>query len=131
VKVLILGGDGYLGWPTAMYLSKKGHEVAVVDNMIKKFWEAEIGVEPLIPTRPLHIRQKRWLEETGKEIKAYVCDIAKNHRSLYKIIDEFNPDAVIHYAEQPSAPFSMINCEMWPEKTTNNGNGKVNFNFSN
>lgn len=130
MKVLILGGDGYLGWPTAMYLSKKGYDVAIVDNMIKKYWEAEIGVEPLVQTKPLHIRIKRWKEETGLNIKSYVCDIATNHRATYKIFEEFMPDTVVHYAEQPSAPFSMMNREKCMETQSNNVNGTLNIMFA-
>ena len=105
MRILILGGDGYLGWPTAMHLSSKGHEIAVLDNMVKRFWEAEIGVEPLGPNRPLHIRVQRWEELTGRKISVFIGDIAENHRFIYKVMDEFRPDAVVHYAEQPSAPF--------------------------
>ena len=73
MKVLILGGDGYLGWPTAMYLSRRGYEVAVLDNMIKHFWEAEVGVDPLVQTRPMHIRSQVWEELTGQQIQTFVC----------------------------------------------------------
>mgnify|MGYP006419404917 FL=1 len=74
MKILILGGDGYLGWPTAMYLSKKGYEVAVVDNMIKHFWEAEVGTASLNPNIPLHKRISRWKDITGNNIKKYIVD---------------------------------------------------------
>ena len=111
MRILILGGDGYLGWPTAMYFSKQGHEVAIADNLAKRTWEAELGVEPLLPIRPLHGRIKRWKEVTGKEIGLYVFDIAENHRSVYQMFDEFRPDAIVHYAEQPSAPYSMMSRE--------------------
>ncbi len=104
MRVLILGGDGYLGWPTAMYLSRRGHDVGVVDNLSKRFWEAETGVEPLVPIRPLQARVKRWADVTGKTIGLWIGDIAENHRFLYELLEEFHPDAVVHYAEQPSAP---------------------------
>lgn len=130
MRILILGGDGYLGWPTAMYLSNRGHEVAVVDNMAKRFWEAEIGVEPLVHVRPFHLRAKRWEEMTGKRIKFYTCDIASNHRHIYKIFEEFHPDAVVHYAEQPSAPFSMIDREKCVNTQQNNVLGTLNVIFA-
>lgn len=130
MKVMILGGDGYLGWPTAMYLSNKGYEVAVVDNMIKRFWEAELGVQPLLPIRPMHRRVARWEEVTGKKIHNFVCDIAKNHRNIYRIFDEFQPDAVVHYAEQPSAPFSMIDREKCLLTQQNNILGTLNVLFA-
>lgn len=130
MRVMILGGDGYLGWPTAMYLSNKGYEVAVVDNMIKRFWEAELGVQPLLPIRPMHRRVARWEELTGRKIASYVCDIAKNHRNIYRIFDEFRPDAVVHYAEQPSAPFSMIDREKCVLTQQNNIVGTLNVLFA-
>ncbi len=130
MRVMILGGDGYLGWPTAMYLSNKGHDVAVVDNMLKHYWEAEIGVEPLAQIRPLHVRVKRWKELTGKTIQTYVGDIAENHRFVYKFLDEFKPDALVHYAEQPSAPFSMIDRDKCVHTQRNNVMGTLNVMFA-
>ena len=130
MRILILGGDGYLGWPTAMHLSSKGHEVAVLDNMVKRFWEAEIGVEPLGPIRPLHIRVQRWEELTGKKISVFIGDIAENHRFIYKVMDEFRPDAVVHYAEQPSAPFSMIDRDKCLHTQRNNVLGTLNLMFA-
>jgi UDP-sulfoquinovose synthase len=130
MRILILGGDGYLGWPTAMYLSSKGHEIAVLDNMVKRFWEAEIGVEPLGPIRPLHIRVQRWEELTGRKISVFIGDIAENHRLIYKVMDEFRPDAVVHYAEQPSAPFSMIDRDKCLHTQRNNVLGTRNLMFA-
>lgn len=130
MKILILGGDGYLGWPTAMYLSKKGHDVAILDNMIKRYWEAEIGIEPLIPIRPLHIRVKKWYEVSGKKIHTYIGDIAENHRFIYKVLNEFKPDVIVHYAEQPSAPFSMMDREKCVQTQKNNVIGTLNLMFA-
>lgn len=130
MRILILGGDGYLGWPTAMYLSNLGHEVAVVDNMVKRFWEAEIGVQPLIHVRPFHLRAKRWEKLTGKRIQFYTCDIANNHRHIYNIFEQFQPDTVIHYAEQPSAPYSMIDREKCINTQQNNVIGTLNIIFA-
>jgi len=130
MRILILGGDGYLGWPTAMYLSDRGHDIAVVDNMVKRFWEAELGVQPLVPVRPFHLRAKRWKETTGKTIQFYTCDIAQNHRHIYRIFEQFQPDVVIHYAEQPSAPFSMIDREKCVTTQHNNVIGTLNVLFA-
>ena len=99
MKILVLGGDGYLGWPTAMYFSARGHEVAVADNMIKRFWEAEIGVEPLNPVPTLYTRVQRWKQVTGRDIRLFVGDIARNPRIVYRMFEEFLPDAVVHYAD--------------------------------
>jgi len=130
LRILILGGDGYLGWPTAMYLSSRGHEVAVADNMIKRYWEAEIGVEPLAPIRPLFVRVQRWHAITGNKVQVFVGDIAENHRFIYKILDQFQPDAIVHYAEQPSAPFSMMDRERCLKTQRNNVLGTLNLMFS-
>ena len=120
MKVLILGGDGYLGWPTAMYLSRKGHDVAVLDNYIKRFWESQAQVEPLTPINNLNKRIKIWENLTQKKIKLFLGDISENNRFLNKTIADFNPEAIIHYAEQPSAPFSMISQHNCIETQRNN-----------
>lgn len=107
MRILILGGDGYLGWPTAMYLSNKGHKVGVVDNFAKRRWEMELNVEPLIPIRTLHDRVKAWEEITGKTIELFVGDL-RNYGLVEDIFRHFKPEAIVHYGEQPSAPYSMM-----------------------
>lgn len=130
MRVLILGGDGYLGWPTAMHFSQAGHEVAVLDNMVKRFWEAEIGVEPLVHVPSLYNRVRRWQEKTGKKIEMFVGDIATNHRFLYNALDKFKPEAIVHYAEQPSAPYSMIDRSKCVDTQINNVAGTLNLLFA-
>ncbi len=130
MRVLILGGDGYLGWPTAMYLSKQGFEVAVVDNMIKRYWEAQVGVEPLIPIRSLRRRIDFWNEITGLKIKSFIGDISENSRFVYNTISNFDPQAIIHYAEQPSAPYSMVTRNSCLETQRNNILGTLNLMFA-
>jgi UDP-sulfoquinovose synthase len=129
MRIMILGGDGYLGWPTAMHFSAKGHEVAVVDNMLKRYWEAELGIEALRPVPSLYSRVRRWREMTGKQIELYIGDIAKNHRFLYGALEKFKPDAIVHYAEQPSAPFSMMDRGKCVETQINNVAGTLNLLF--
>ncbi len=129
MRILILGGDGYLGWPSAMYFSARGHEVAVCDNMMKRYWEAEIGVEPLVPVPTLYARVKRWRELTGRTVELFVGDIAHNHRFVYNVLDRFLPEAIIHYAEQPSAPFSMMDRDKCLLTQTNNVGGTLNVLF--
>jgi len=107
VKILILGGDGYLGWPTAMYLSRRGHSVGVVDNFAKRRWEMELNVEPLIPIRTLHDRVSAWREVTGEEIEHFVADL-RNYGAVEGVLEAFRPEAIVHYGEQPSAPYSMM-----------------------
>jgi len=129
MKILILGGDGYLGWPTAMYFSRKGHEVAVIDNFNKRKWELQIGARPLIPVATLHERAKVWQEVFGKEIKIFVGDLL-NRRFLDKVFSQFIPDTIIHYGEQPSAPFSMIDNSRAVETQINNVMGTLNVLFA-
>jgi UDP-sulfoquinovose synthase len=106
MKILILGGDGYLGWPTAMHFSQAGDDVMVVDSFVKRRLELEDGIEPLEPLPTLHRRAALWHELTGKTIQVRVGDLT-NHRITYEILKQFVPDVIVHYAEQPSAPYSM------------------------
>ena len=106
MRVLILGGDGYLGWPTAMYFSARGHDVTIIDNFAKRQWELEEGIEPLQRVPTLHRRIQRWVDVTGKTIHFRVGDLC-NHRFVYNLLRDVQPEAIVHYAEQPSAPYSM------------------------
>ena len=107
MRILVLGGDGYLGWPTAMYLSARGHDVGVVDNFAKRRWEMELNVEPLRPIHTLHDRVKAWYEVTGKNIELFVGDL-RSYELVRRAFEAFGPEAIVHYGEQPSAPYSMI-----------------------
>ena len=129
MKILILGGDGYLGWPTAMYLSRKGHTVAVLDNFNKRKWEMEIGVKPLVPVATLHERIKTWKEVSGKDTQLYVGDLCDG-RFVSKVFEEFIPDTIVHYGEQPSAPYSMIGARKAVETQINNVVGTLNVLFA-
>ena len=106
MRVLVLGGDGYLGWPTALYFSNRGDEVAILDNFAKRKWELEEGIEPLWIIPPLHRRVSVWQNLTGKAIKLFVGDLCDS-RFAYHVLEAFKPDTIIHYGEQPSAPYSM------------------------
>ncbi len=129
-KVLILGGDGYLGWPTAMHFARQGYQVAIADNMSKRVWEAELGTAPLWSIPLVHKRVRLWKDKAGHEIKLYIGDIAQNHRFVYKMFEEFRPDAVVHYAEQPSAPYSMHSREKAVNTQVNNVAGNLNVLFA-
>jgi UDP-sulfoquinovose synthase len=107
MKILVLGGDGYLGWPTALHLSAAGHQVAVADNFVRRSYDNELGVESLVPIEPLQSRIAVWKELTGQEISCYVGDLT-DASFTYRIISGFRPDAVVHFAEQRAAPYSMI-----------------------
>lgn len=110
MRILILGGDGYLGWPTAMHLSQHGHDVGVVDNYLRRNLAREEDVEALFTVPNLHERTKLWHEATGKKLDIYIGDLA-DWSFAAKVFQEFKPDAIVHYAEQPSAPFSMLRRE--------------------
>jgi UDP-sulfoquinovose synthase len=110
MRVLILGGDGYLGWPTALRFSGKGHDVAVVDNFARRRWVEEQGGDSLTPIASLSDRIEVWKDVSGKHIESYVGDISEN-TFIADLVREFLPDAVIHYGEQPSAPWSMKSVE--------------------
>ena len=125
MRILILGGDGYLGWPTAMYLSRHGHAVGVMDNFAKRRWEMELNVEPLFPIRTLHDRAKAWEEVSGEKIEVFVGDL-RNYGVVEGVLDKFKPDAIVHYGEQPSAPYSMIDHNRAVFTQVNNVTGTLN-----
>jgi UDP-sulfoquinovose synthase len=125
MKILILGGDGYLGWPTAMYLSTKGHEVAVMDNFAKRRWELELNVEPLMPIHTLQDRVALWSELSGREIELFVGDL-RNYGVVESVLAGYRPDAIVHYGEQPSAPYSMIDHNRAVFTQMNNITGTLN-----
>ena len=128
-RILVLGGDGYLGWPTAMAFSRAGHRVAVVDNFAKRRWELEIGVRPLLPIPTLHERVRAWREVTGLEIELDVGDLT-DYAFVESVFASFRPDAVVHYGEQPSAPYSMIDVRTATYTQANNVVGNLNVLFA-
>src|SRR5271155_4624703 len=107
MRIAVLGGDGYCGWATALYLAKKGHTVAIVDNFVRRQWDFELGVQTLTPIQPLTNRLRAWQELTGRSIALFSGDI-NDYEFMAETIKEFQPDAVVHFAEQRSAPYSMI-----------------------
>jgi len=129
LRLLVLGGDGYLGWPTALAFSAQGHRVAVVDNFAKRGWELELGVRPLFPILSLHERVRAWREVTGREIELHVADLT-DYDLVASIMQSFRPDVVIHYGEQPSAPYSMIDVRRATYTQHNNVIGTLNVLFA-
>ncbi len=129
MRILILGGDGYLGWPMAMYFSARGHETAVLDNFSKRQLEIRLGTQPLVPVSLLHKRVQAWKSLKGKTIELYTGDLV-NHRYLYQVLEEFQPEAIVHLAEQPSAPYSMMGREQAVFTQTNNVVGNLNLLFA-
>ncbi len=129
MRVLILGGDGYCGWPTALHLSARGHEVAIVDNFLRRQWDHELGCETLTPIRPLHERVEIWRELSGQAIRTFCVDIT-NYHALADVIVTTRPEAVVHYAEQRAAPYSMIDREHAVFTQVNNVVGTLNLLFA-
>ncbi len=107
MRILVLGGDGYLGWPTALHLSRRGHHVGIVDNFVRRQYDHEMAVDSLVPVAQLHQRVRRWEELSGKRIEVLNGDLTDD-RFVSRMIDEFRPEGVVHFAEQRSAPYSMI-----------------------
>jgi UDP-sulfoquinovose synthase len=129
MRVLVLGGDGYLGWPTALYFSARGHDVLIFDNLSKRHIEMQLGVQPLFQLPPVQARVKAWQGVAGRSMKLVVGDLL-NHRYIYQQLEGFRPDTIIHYAEQPSAPFSMLGREQAVLTQTNNVIGTLNLLFA-
>jgi len=107
MKIFILGGDGFCGWPTSLYLSSRGHDIVIVDNLSRRKIDIELGVDSLTPIRPIQERIQVWKEATGREIEYHNFDISENYHRLLVLLRDHRPDAVIHFAEQRAAPYSM------------------------
>jgi UDP-sulfoquinovose synthase len=107
LRILVLGGDGFCGWPTSLYLSDKGHDVVIVDNLSRRNIENELEVGSLTPISPMSVRLRAWKEVSGKDIAWHRFDVAQNYHRLLSLIQEYQPHAVVHFAEQRAAPYSM------------------------
>src|SRR5579883_2880018 len=125
MRIAVLGGDGYCGWATALYLSGKGHSVSIVDNFVRRQWDHELGAQTLTPILPLAERLRIWQQITGNVIKSYVGDIT-DYDFLASIMRDFEPEAVVHFAEQRSAPYSMIDRKHAVFTQVNNVVGTLN-----
>jgi UDP-sulfoquinovose synthase len=125
VRILVLGGDGYLGWPVALHLSGRGHEVGVVDNFARRQYDYEMGVDSLVPIKHLQQRVRVWEEVSGLRIATYVGDLT-DAPFVHETIKEFAPDAIVHFAEQRSAPYSMIDQNHAVYTQVNNVVGTLN-----
>jgi UDP-sulfoquinovose synthase len=106
-KIIVLGGDGFCGWPTSLHLSARGHEVIIVDNLSRRKIDVELEVESLTPIRPLSVRLAAWKEVSGQTIRFVNFTVGENYHRLLSLIIEEQPDAIIHFAEQRAAPYSM------------------------
>ncbi len=107
MKIIVLGGDGFCGWPTALYLSKQGHDITIVDNLSRRKIDIDLEVDSLTPIQPMSKRLDAWKESTGNEIRFEKIDAAVQYQRLKDLIQEIEPDTIIHFAEQRAAPYSM------------------------
>ena len=107
MRVLVLGGDGFCGWPTSLYLSDRGHEVTIIDNLSRRKIDIDLEVESLTPIRPIGERIRVWEEVSGKKIGFLSIDLATEYDRLVAVLLELRPDAIVHFAEQRAAPYSM------------------------
>jgi len=129
MKILVLGGDGYCGWATSLYLSAKGHAVTVVDNFMRRQWDFELGAQTLTPILPLNDRLRAWTQLTGRTIEVFVGDVT-DYDFLLATVEATEPDAIIHFAEQRSAPYSMIDRKHAVFTQVNNVVGTLNLLFA-
>jgi UDP-sulfoquinovose synthase len=107
LRILILGGDGFCGWPTSLHLSARGHDVVIVDNLARRSADLELEAESLTPIRPLGERRAVWNELTSRELGFHRIDVAQDYDVLRDLLAELRPEAIVHFAEQRAAPYSM------------------------
>jgi len=129
MKVLVVGGDGYCGWATALYLSDRGYDVGIVDSLVRRHWDKTLGVDTLTPIAPIRHRVDRWHQLTGKKIELFVGDIC-DYPFVQSFMRKFEPEAILHFGEQRSAPFSMIDREHAVMTQVNNVVGNLNLLFA-
>jgi len=126
MKVLVLGGDGFCGWPTTLHLSDKGHDVIVVDNLSRREIDLELEVESLTPIRPMGERIRTWKELTGKDIGFVHLDLAQEYERFLELLRDERPDAIVHFGEQRAAPYSMRSATTKRYTVDNNVRGTHN-----
>ena len=120
MKVLVLGGDGFCGWPTALHLSQRGHDVAILDNFARRDADIELEAPSLTPIAPLETRVAAWRQVSGRDIGFQRLNVAEEYEELVAVLAELQPDAVVHFAEQRAAPYSMRSS--WHKRYTVNNN---------
>ncbi len=107
MKILVIGGDGFCGWPTSLHLSNLGHDITIIDDLSRRKIDVELEVESLTPIKPISVRLGAWKEVSGKDIRFENINVAKNYARLLHLLEEEKPNAIIHFAEQRAAPYSM------------------------
>jgi UDP-sulfoquinovose synthase len=129
MRIMVLGGDGYLGWPTALHLSARGHEILAVDSLVRREYDVELGTTSLVSIQGLERRTAVWNELTGRTVTYAVGDI-NDYEFLSSAFREFGPDAIVHFGEQRSAPYSMIDRSHAVYTQVNNIVGNLNVLFA-
>lgn len=126
MRVMVLGGDGFCGWATSLHLSDNGHDVMIIDNLSRRAIDNELMVTSLTPFRTMDVRLQAWQEVSGKTIEFVNLNIAQDYQEFLATIKQFQPDTIIHFAEQSSAPYSMKNAKTKQYTISNNINGTHN-----
>ena len=129
MRICVLGGDGYCGWATALYLSQKGHDVSIIDSFVRRLWDHELAAQTLTPIRPLSQRLSAWERCAGRTIDSYVGDL-NDYEFLRNALSSIEPDTIVHFAEQRSAPYSMIDRNHAVFTQVNNVVGTLNLLFA-
>ncbi|MCL2514335.1 MAG: NAD-dependent epimerase/dehydratase family protein [Microbacteriaceae bacterium] len=127
MRILVLGGDGFCGWPTALHLSDAGHDVTIVDNLSRRLIDEELGVQSMTPISTPEVRLAAWREVTGKQIDFVELDIAHDYDGLLEVLSTARPDAIVHFAEQRAAPYSMKSS--WHKRYTVDNNVNATHNL--
>ncbi len=127
MKILVLGGDGFCGWPASLHLSKLGHDVHLVDNLSRRKIDVELEVDSLTPIQPISTRVACWNQLGHGEIRFHYFDVAENYHRLYSLIKELRPETIVHYAEQRAAPYSMKSS--WHKRYTVQNNTSTTHNL--
>lgn len=126
MRIIVVGGDGFCGWPTSLHLSSLGHEILILDNMSRRKIDVELEVESLTPIRPMSVRLEAWLALSSREIHYTECDVAQEYQRLVGLLHDFQPSAIVHFGEQRSAPYSMKSAKTKRYTMRNNVNATHN-----
>ena len=126
MRIIVLGGDGFCGWPTSLYLSDRGHDVTILDNLSRRNIDNELEVQSLTPITPIGERLRAWHEVSGREIGFINLDLANEYDRLVRVIEEVQPEAIVHFAEQRAAPYSMVDRKHAVYTQVNNVVGTMN-----
>ncbi|MGB8700261.1 MAG: NAD-dependent epimerase/dehydratase family protein [Thermosynechococcaceae cyanobacterium] len=125
-KIIVLGGDGFCGWPTALHLSNLGHDIVIVDNLSRRKIDVELEADSLTPIRPISTRLQAWQAVSGRTIQFYNIDIAQEYDRLLNLLCTYRPDTIVHFAEQRAAPYSMKSSKQKRYTVNNNLNATNN-----